>query len=242
MKNWQAYFENSKNAIYHPLLELTVELIKLNNQKLKIPKAADYGCGTGGDTLYLLKEGYDVTAVDAEQEAMDIVSQRAREKNLAAPKLMKSPMEDVQFSEQLDLVTSNLALPFVSSANFSSMWSKIVQYIHFGGVFSGQFFGKQHQWSDDTSMTFHDIGELKGLFNGLFKVIHFFEEKEPTKTALQGMQFWHQYDVIAVRIPFVPERPLLSYYKLKPGHKTHDLGITNPENDNQQDEKIFKKK
>lgn len=244
MKDWKTYFEKTKDRERHPLLALAVGFIKLNNKiMVPPPKAADLGCGTGGDTVYLLEEGYDVTAVDAEQEALEIVAQRAKEKNLISPKLIKSPMEEVRCSEQLDLVTSNLALPFISPPNFSLMWSKIAQYLNFGGMFSGQFFGRQHQWSTDTSMTFHDVGELKDLFRGLFKVVHFFEEKEPTQTALQGMQFWHQYDVIAVRIPLSPERPLLSHYKSKSNQETDCLAITDQENnDPLLDEKKFKKK
>ncbi len=215
MKNWKAYFEKTKERKHAPLLALAVGLIKFNKQKVKVQKAADLGCGTGGDTLYLLEEGYDVTSVDSEPEAMEIVVQRVKEKNLASPKLITSSMEEVPFSEQLDLITSNVALPFVSPSNFSSIWSKIVQHLDFGSIFSGQLFGREHQWSTDESMTFHDVGELKILFMGLFKVIHFFEEKKPMQTALQDMQFWHQYDVIAVRVPISPERPLLTFCKSK---------------------------
>ncbi len=87
--------------------------------------------------MYLLEEGYDVTAVDAQKEAIEIVEGRVKENNLVLPKLINSPMEEVSFSERLDLMSSNLALPFASK--FSSVWSKIVQSLNFGGMFSGQF-------------------------------------------------------------------------------------------------------
>lgn len=220
---WQTYFEKTRNRNRHPILAYAVSFIKAA-QNLTIPKtlrAADLGCGTGGDTLYLLKEGFDVTAVDAEAEAMKILLERIYESNLrvSSPnqkiRRITAPMERANLVVQLDLITSNLALPYVHRSSFTAIWSKIVQYLRFGGIFSGQFFGKETTWSSDAVKIFHDAGELKALFNnGLFRVLHFAEFQEPMRTALQEIQFRHQYDVVAVRVPLAPERPIFTAFQL----------------------------
>lgn len=230
MKNWVGYFEKTIERKQHPLLEIARGIIKINDQirsmiqildnnkevestKNETLTATDLGCGTGGDTLYLLLEGYAVTAVDSEPQALGIVQKRASEKGLPSPTLVISPMESISLKNQQDLITSNLALPFVAPTNMHKAWSAIVQGLKFDGVFSGQFFGPHHQWRDDETMTFHDVGELKNLFRGLFKILYFNEEQAPVNTAFQGEQYWHQYDIVAVRKPASPEI-LLSYYGL----------------------------
>ncbi|MFO1258232.1 MAG: class I SAM-dependent methyltransferase [Gammaproteobacteria bacterium] len=221
MKHPDEYFEKTRERKRHPLLVSAINCIKdikskkHYRQKLDVLRAADLGCGSGGDTLYLLEEGYDVTAVDIEEAALNIVSQRAYSENLPSPKLICGRMEELKSSVQFDLISSNLALPYVGPVHFLKIWSKIVQYIRFGGVFSGQFFGNAHEWSKDKSIKFLDIATLKFLFRGWFSMAHISEEKGRAISSLGGAPYWHQYDVIAVRTPIAPEKPLLKYYEFK---------------------------
>ena len=50
MGNIQKYYENTENALPHPMVK---KIIYLNNN----PKyAIDLGCGAGRDTIYLIKK------------------------------------------------------------------------------------------------------------------------------------------------------------------------------------------
>ncbi|MDR3608841.1 MAG: class I SAM-dependent methyltransferase [Oligoflexia bacterium] len=44
--------------------------------------ALDLGCGAGRDAVYLAQVGYDVTGIDLAPEAIEIASQRARERGV----------------------------------------------------------------------------------------------------------------------------------------------------------------
>ena len=50
MEDIQKYYENTENALPHPMVK---KFIDMNNN----PKyAIDLGCGAGGDTIYLIKK------------------------------------------------------------------------------------------------------------------------------------------------------------------------------------------
>jgi tellurite methyltransferase len=219
MKHTEEYFRKTKERKHHPLLKLAIEFIK--KHKLLKPRvdeklmAADLGCGTGGDTLYLLEQGYQVTAIDIEVSALGIVQERAKENsNLDSLQLFNCPIEEFQSPKQIDLITSNLALPYVGASKFYKAWSNIVQLINFQGVFSGQFFGERHAWGSDSSIFFLNMDQMTRLFRNDFEVVSFVEKQSLEQTTLNGELLWHQYDVCAVKRPTPIERPLLTFYDL----------------------------
>lgn len=52
---------------------------------LRPGSALDLGCGTGGDTIWLARHGWQVTAVDISATALDRVRQRCLELDLGDP-------------------------------------------------------------------------------------------------------------------------------------------------------------
>lgn len=215
MGAWANYFEKTKNHKhdeFDKLLECSDLLLKLfTNPKNKSPKALDLGCGTGRDTLYLLQNGYEVTAVDAEPEALNYVKYRLMENGISLNnvKLIASKIEDLRLAEQSDLIVADLSLSFVNPKSFRSAWTFIVQHLKFGGYFFGQIFGLQHTWSANEQMTFLNLSEVYNLFRGLFNINIFIEEGNPDQqTALEGKKYWQQYNIVAARVPFNPEKPL----------------------------------
>jgi SAM-dependent methyltransferase len=60
----------------NPLLVETAEALPAG-------PALDLGCGAGGDTIWLARQGWDVTAVDISGTAVDQVSKRAHDLGLA---------------------------------------------------------------------------------------------------------------------------------------------------------------
>ena len=58
MKNNEQYYNNTEN------LEPTKNVKYFINLKVKPGKAIDLGCGAGRDIVYLIKNGWNVTAID----------------------------------------------------------------------------------------------------------------------------------------------------------------------------------
>lgn len=58
MRRIEKYYENTKNALPHKNVK---DFIKLEK---KVGKAIDLGCGAGRDTVFLIKNNWNVLAID----------------------------------------------------------------------------------------------------------------------------------------------------------------------------------
>jgi len=99
----------------------------------------DTGCGFGRNLVYLLREGYEVRAVDSDAEAVDAVRTLAR---VLAPELPESnfrveTVEGMSFEEgSADVVISNTVLHFArDDAHFESMLDGSWRVLKAGGLF-----------------------------------------------------------------------------------------------------------
>ena len=99
----------------------------------------DAGCGSGRNLVYLLREGYEVYAADADPEALESVRSLAR---MFAPALPASnfrveAVEHMSFDDACaDVVISNTVLHFArDDAHFESMLLGTWRVLKPGGLF-----------------------------------------------------------------------------------------------------------
>ena len=99
----------------------------------------DAGCGSGRNLVYLLREGYEVYAADADAQAVDSVRSLAR---MLAPALPASnfrveAVEQMSFDDAFaDVVVSNTVLHFArDDAHFESMLQGSWRVLKPGGLF-----------------------------------------------------------------------------------------------------------
>jgi tellurite methyltransferase len=99
----------------------------------------DAGCGSGRNLVYLLREGYEVYAVDADVRAVDSVRSLAR---MLAPALPDTnfrveAVEQMSFDDGCaDVVISNTVLHFArDDAHFNSMLHESWRVLKSGGLF-----------------------------------------------------------------------------------------------------------
>ena len=99
----------------------------------------DAGCGSGRNIVYFLREGYEVYAADADQQAVDRVRSLARklapalpESNFRLGSVEKLPFED----DCADVVISNTVLHFArDDAHFEAMLDGSWRVVKPGGLF-----------------------------------------------------------------------------------------------------------
>lgn len=159
--------------------------------------AIDVGAGPLQDTRYLLGEGFEVTAIDS-----DVLTQEYAEK-IDSKKLHVVITNFDQFDfpkEEYDVVSATASLPFNSPETFDAVLEKIKGSLKEGGIFSGQLFGANDTWSDDSRMKFHTHQEAEELFADM-EVLKMNEREFDGQTVGGEKKHWHIIDFIVRKRP-----------------------------------------
>lgn len=127
MRNVEKYYENTKDALPHKNIK---EFIKINNKQ---GKAIDLGCGTGRDTVFLVKNNWNVLAIDRE-DTKEIISSKLNIEEMKKVRFSSQTFEEIKLEEN-NLIVANFSIPFCSKEHFNEFWNKIVDSITKGWLF-----------------------------------------------------------------------------------------------------------
>jgi SAM-dependent methyltransferase len=109
-------------------------------------RALDLGCGTGIDTIYLLKKGWQVVSIDMNQLALDILQEQVKnictsdELNRLTPLCCK--IEDYPFNQKFHLINATRSLPFCDPSQIQMVWKRLIKSLEIDAFFVGQFYDK----------------------------------------------------------------------------------------------------
>lgn len=191
-KIWRQYYEKSLAKSHAPRTEFA---IKLNDSNVKI--AIDVGCGTGSDTSYISRLGYQVQSFDNNPDSIAICTERFGNDPMVT--ICDSSFETFEYPK-CGVVIANSSLYFAEPDLFKMTWKRIIDSIEQGGVFAGDFMGVNDSWafgfrSPTTPM---DKLEVEALFNN-FEIVRFRERDEIGKTAIGKTKHWHTFSVVAIK-------------------------------------------
>jgi SAM-dependent methyltransferase len=94
IRGWDQRYRSKERAEEDLQIEPT-ELVAQTARKLPPGKALDLACGSGRNALWLAKQGWDVTAVDGSDAAIQILEKRAQRENVN----VKTVVADLHKSE-----------------------------------------------------------------------------------------------------------------------------------------------
>ena len=192
MKRIEKYYNNTKNI---PPNYITQKFIKL---KIKPTNAIELGCGAGRDTEYLIKNGWEVLAIDKE-DVKSIITSRLSKEEQKNFKFSKQEFENLQL-EKTNLIVANFSLPFCNQNQFVKLWNKINESILKNGYFVGNFFGNNDEWKkQEEEMTFLTKEQVIELFKN-FEIIDFKEVEKDCFNGLGIMKHRHIFNVIAKKL------------------------------------------
>lgn len=193
--DWSAYYQAVDGRPPRNTLLEALERFEAENEPKQSRLAVDLGCGEGRDTIELLRRGWQVLGIDAQEEAIARLLSR-RDLNSERLETRVSRFEDLTLPESVDLINASFSLPFCPPEYFPNLWQKIVNSLRSGGRFSGQLFGDRDTWAVYTSMNHHTLDQVKGLLQP-FELEIFEEEDHPGKTALGEQKHWHIFQIVA---------------------------------------------
>jgi SAM-dependent methyltransferase len=96
-------------------------------------KILDAGCGSGRDSLYFIKRGYEVVSFDASEEMVRLSGELTGQQTL----LMK--FEDIDFKDEFDGIWACASLLHVPKTEIKGVITKLVQALKENGIFFGSF-------------------------------------------------------------------------------------------------------
>ena len=184
MKDWTNY----QNKTYgNDVCKLLIEFL----DNYKIDNAIDLGCGSGNETVYMIKNGIKVLAIDR-QLNQDFILNRLSDNEKKMISFKESSFEDVELPNT-KLLTAFFSIPFCNPNNFDELWTKIYNSIEDNGYFVGQLFGDRDAWNVVESINTFSIDKMKEYLknHNIIKLeeIEYVRESDNKK--------WHFYDIIA---------------------------------------------
>lgn len=159
--------------------------------------AVDLGCGSGRDTVELLRRGWHVLAIDAEPEAVQRLWER-QDLGWAADQRLQTQIARFEQATwpEADLINASFALPFCPPDAFSLLWAQIAGSLRGDGRFSGQLFGDRDGWASEPDMSFQTRREAEDLLRP-FDVELFNEIEEDGTTVVGDPKHWHVFHIVA---------------------------------------------
>ena len=184
MKDWTNY----QNETYgDDVCKLLIEFL----DNYKVDNAIDLGCGSGNETVYMIKNGIKVLAIDR-QLNQDFILNRLSDNEKKMISFKESSFEDVELPNT-KLLTAFFSIPFCNPNNFDELWTKIYNSIEDNGYFVGQLFGDRDAWNVVESINTFSIDKVKEYLKN-YNIIKL-EEIEYVRES--DNKKWHFYDIIA---------------------------------------------
>jgi SAM-dependent methyltransferase len=197
---WSDYYQNTLHATV-PWKTLLVALQSFENEgKASEGSAVDLGTGTGKETLFLLKKGWKVLAIDGEPQAIEILSRRVDEYHKPQLQTSVCAFSHAVLPPDLDLINAGYSLPFCSPENFALCWNIIRDHLAIGGRFAGQLFGNKGEEAANPLYTTHTQEEVEFLFKENFVIEYIENEESRKKTATGRIRDWHVFHLVARKV------------------------------------------
>ena len=118
MRNIEKYYDNTESEKPRNNVQYFVDKIKCHSGK-----AIELGCGVGNDTVYLIKNNWNVLAIDRE-DVEEIIVKRLNDEEREKFRFQKQNFESLEL-EKSNLIVANYSLPFCDKDKFEEVWNKI---------------------------------------------------------------------------------------------------------------------
>jgi SAM-dependent methyltransferase len=126
-KNSRKYFDSTVNIYMESLYSPFLELIPPYGRIL------DAGCGSGRDSLYFMKKGYDVVAIDASEELVRLASA------LLGMAVLNMSFQELEFIEEFDGIWACGSLLHVPKNEIKDVLNRLSRSLRKDGIIYASF-------------------------------------------------------------------------------------------------------
>lgn len=149
------------------------------------------GCASGNETVYMIKHGIKVLAIDRQLNE-DFILNRLSDDEKKLISFSKCDFENLVLPET-ELLTAFFSIPFCSPDKFDELWNKIYNSLEDNDYFVGQLFGDRDACSSIDSTNTFSIEKVKKYLKR-YKIIKLLEVEYVREN--DGKK-WHFYNIIA---------------------------------------------
>jgi len=191
--SWKNFHKETENNPPNRLLQAALNYVKEG-------RALDLGAGNLNDAKYLVKQGFNVVALDKYLESGRVGKMR----------IMSAPFQDFPV-EKYNLISAMWSLPFHGEEGFDELIQSLKESLSKDGIFAAHFFGVKDERRQAVivsperinagAMKFHSKNEVKALFMDM-EILYFGELEYEYQLVGGGDNHCHIFEVIAKKRDF----------------------------------------
>lgn len=189
---WDDFVRSNRLRPSRELLRRTLGAFALEGRPPGV--AVDLGCGSGPDTVELLRRGWTVHAVDTNAEGLRLLTDGLPADAHGRLHTRLCPFEDVALPT-CDLVWSSWALPYCPCERWPGFWQGLIAALRPGGRLAGDLFGPRHAWAGEDGIFTIGEAELRQSLQGL--EIEAFDIEDGLRPSAGQMTRWHAFGISA---------------------------------------------
>ena len=190
--DWTAFHRAAVGRPSRELLRRTLGFFAVEQRAPGI--AVDLGCGSGADTLELLRRGWLVHAVDAEESGLELLRQSVPEDVRSRLHTHARTFEAFDFPD-CDLIWAGYSLPFCSRNHWPALLHQATAALRPRGRIVGDLFGEKHAFAIEPDVIVLTESEARATLKPL--TIEAFDVEDGFRPSGNEITRWHAFGFAA---------------------------------------------
>lgn len=165
----ERFFETTVLADMHDVYQPFLSLVKPRGRIL------DLGCGSGRDSRYFIRHGYQVEALDGSPALARLASE------YIGQEVICGRIEELEYDQEFDGIWACASLVHIEKKDMPEILKKLKRALNLEGIlYISLKYGEGEGVKDGRFFNYYDEDQLREVFNGLkdLKIIKLFRTKD----------------------------------------------------------------
>ena len=190
--DWKTFHRAAVGRPPRELLRRTLGFFSIEQRPPGI--AIDLGCGSGADTLEMLRHGWEVHAVDAEPSGLEMLGQSVPEAMRGRIHTHTEKLESFAFPK-CDFIWAGYSLPFCTRDHWPALMQRAVAALRPRGRIAGDLFGNKHAFAGNSDILVLSESRARRALADL--VVEAFDVEDGYRPSGNEITRWHAFGFAA---------------------------------------------